>query len=80
MTKLTDSERTETLSCPSQKLWVSSQESDDLPCPNAISSSENEKNSAETEKSSKYYIELQKELEIDQNNNVIINKNILKIY
>ena len=74
----TDSERTETLSCPSQKLWISSQESDELPCPNAISSSENDKNSAETEKSSKYYTELQKEVEIDQNNNVVINKDIFE--
>ena len=34
----TYSERTETLSCPSQKLWISSQESDELPRLNAISS------------------------------------------
>ena len=46
----TDSERTEALSCPSQKLWISSQDSDELPCPNAISSTESDKNSAEIEK------------------------------
>ena len=35
-----DSEQTETLSNPSQKLWISSQESDE-PCPSAAQLAEN---------------------------------------
>ena len=69
-----DSERTDTLSCPSQKLWISSQESDELPCPSASGSMEYQESTEELKKYKIYYNELQREVEIDENDNVIIDR------
>ena len=64
-----DSKRTETLSNPSQKLWISSQESDE-PYPSATGLVE----SIPKTENTKYYNELQQEVEIDANDNVIVSK------
>ena len=69
-----DSERTDTLSCLSQKLWISSQESDELPCPSASGSMEYQESTEEIKKYKIYYNELQREVEIDENDNVIIDR------
>ena len=69
-----DSERTETLSCPSQKLWISSQESNELPCPNASGSIEYTESTEEMKKYTIYYNELEREVEIDENGNVVIDR------
>ena len=69
-----DSERTETLSSPSQKLWISSQESNELSCPSASGSIEYKEDTEEIKKYTVYYNELGREVEIDENNNVIIDR------
>ena len=68
-----DSERTETLSNPSQKLWMSSQESDE-PYQSATGLVENMPKTENT----KYYDELHQEVEIDENDNVIVNKTLFE--
>ena len=67
-----DSERTETLSCPSQKLWTNSQESDELPCPSASGSVEYQESTEKIKKYTIYYDELEREVEIDENDNIMI--------
>ncbi len=60
-----DSERTETLSCPSQKLLLSSQES-------------NEPSSSATHINRRYYPELEGEVEINDSNNVILSQEMFQ--
>ena len=69
-----DSERTETLSSPSQKLWISSQESNELSCPSASGSIEYKEDTEEIKKYTVYYNELGREVESDENNNAIIDR------
>ena len=55
-----DSEKTETLSCPSQKVWISSQESNELPCPSAADSIEYQESTDEIKIYTIYYNGLEK--------------------